>query len=387
MKKYFLCSLLMIGVVLTLVSPLVSCSEEKKINLPYASVVDSLVMKYTSVDALSQYTGVPSSSLLAIKLGMSPEPIGITESLNQLLADFKEDRKKGLSILQNERLGLEYTLELGRVKVDLAKIEQEQNKAFQQALKETILDTYSVQAEEFIDDQFSFLTLPVVIWDYITKSEEEMIADWDSSLSKSISPEAVNVLLVKRLSAYTGLLNGQRKLLGFAEIKVPTLKLQDASLSFTTEAKQAIVKRAANETYSNLGSFFVELLIGLGIAAIIKFFMNKKIDAIAEAHAGFGYLIEKGTGGRSGFWSNLANAAGHMLNDGIEAYRIEKAREEANSRKRMVNICLTIIFFVVSFFLFDYATAEMENTITQEVYQHVSNYLSQQQMNIADYFL
>lgn len=369
---YALCAFFLIA--------LCSCGDKDsdvvKENGGYKESIEELIMRHTTLEGLQKYTGVDKKILVGIAMDVYQENDDktITKELQILCNAFSEDEVKA-NELMSQSLLLKYGNKKKTKTVLTTDSIEMQNQRFQEALQDFTASYYADRTESFVSDRFSLLSIPGMIWDGLFADENDILNEWQSDLTSELNAKEVAVVLNDRVDAYNDYLAVQGLL---AHTKTPRAKMVNVEddVKISHNVLPLITERMHNEVYSSLWLVLLELFIGFVIVLIIRSIYNRQMEETKQIWNFYNNKVSKSGGGvlkKIGKYALGALCFGSSINE------IKRRRD---SKLRKMSMILTVLFVVLSFFLFDYQSGKLEEQITSQVYECVSDYLSQQNLSV-----
>lgn len=369
-----------------------SCDNDKEHyeKLAYGELFDSLIMEDISLDSLSKSTNIKESTLIKMRYGIKVHSEELTSFMRELKLNFdKGNYSKCESLLQGEN---DFKIDENNYKISFSldqykKEEYLRNERFQNSLEKSVTRKINFRVNEFVDKKYSFINLPKSLFDYLTKSSNEIGLDYQKELNSSITQKDIEHMILYQINSYQDLLKKEHEVLFGKKSSVhkyTSLKLSDLNINITDNLHKSIVDRMALDFKDFSIDVFQDTVIALIVWFIISLIVESQINAAIRREIS---ELKLSWGKNKGFWSNIASNALNILNSTVN---IENAKKQIKRKWRIrqmwITILTTMILFIVSYFCITVPSLELEEKINTELQNQYIDYFHELDLWVVTIF-
>lgn len=346
----------------------------------YFEVLSSLVEENTDLYTISGTTNVHVDLLIKAKYGIISENKELTNYLRDLKYAYDQDDYSTIECLKKQQ---EFNIDTNVIgkPIPIKKyksMEYQRNEEFQLKLPHIGQDLYAREIREFIDDKYSFIGIFKNLWDYVTSSKEEYIANYSAEFQHKLLAVDINQFMEERINAYARMLVAEHRVLYNANSSegniMVNMDLEKLQLQLDTETQEEIIKHATIDLYDFAVSIIEETLIAFVIWAIFAIFIEIAIEkAVSNA-------IRELT--KSLSWKKDRGILNNLLSNGLKVFgshclleeEKKKIRSKYRTRQALLTAFISIITLVWGYFYVTKPSIEIEIGIEQKINEQTNDY-------------
>lgn len=350
---------------------LTSCSDDNSDlkNASYSSLYDELVMQYTSLDSISSLTSAPKETLVKLRYGIIHEDPDLTETLRKIISAYRlKDKNKLNSIKENKRDINSLHDEADLTKDAYDSINRTRNQKFGEELPVIISNFVSENVDGFIESKYTLLNAIPNTWNYYTKSHEDFANDFLKDINTSSVGTDCENYYIERVNNYKNVICEESKIIG-NEVSIPdfTIIPGENSIEINDALNNLIIERTRSQIAEISSDIFWDIIATLAVTLIISLLVNNAVNN-ARDRAVKRFLDNARWESGAGIKKNVAKILCQGLGT-YDEYTQEKVaiKTRYNSWKYIIDICLFIISFAISWYVFIIPQLKTEFKINKEL--------------------
>lgn len=394
----------------------VSCSKNEEIKRMSTDEITNflLVNEQLPIKTLSNALEWPEEIITGVDLGLIKLNEDGEERLNDIFEDYsangkndfiKNNSKKEWSGFIKANWIKSVTTEISKSKLnDIKKREFKNNSIIQNKLNNFIPNYIEKQTKELSRYQFSFFSirfwknLSQISWMHIKSTFskiskrdisylkpnyiKQLQLEWQNKFNLYFSPNTTKIEMEKLLSNYQNLIVINHKYLSkLSKIKceqnsIYSLKIQNLKNNSVIDVNP-IVTQFNLTMIDNFGLLFIELFIGLVIATIINFFIQK---ITKEQNEKSNNIIKTFFSTGTSPFKVLIGGAAYLGNMFVS----NRERRKYESTQTIINRVIGVMLIVFSFWFISKKQNKIEEEINDEFKTNFSSYFDKTSIQVLD---
>ncbi len=380
-------------VVLLLLS---SCGgkESELQNATFSSLYDELIMQHASLDSVSNLTNVPKDELIRMRYGLIKENLDLTETLREILIACRQKDVDKLNSIKERKEKKALVHENGNIDItaDLYEsINLKRNKKFGEKVPEIISNFVNEKVDNYIESKYTLFTVLPNTWNYYTKSDEDFANDFLKDLSISDLSSKCENYYIERINNYKNVICEESEIIA-KKLYIPdfTVIPGENTIEIDNSLKQLIIERTKSQIREISHDIFWDIIIVLVVSLIFSYLVGIAIDE-ARDQAIKDFLKNVRWKENNGILKNIVRTTLYAVGAyGQYEEEVNSIRAKYKVWKYITDICIFIISFVISWFLFIVPQLRMEGDINAELTTKIiesSNTLNIKPERIIDRYL